>query len=542
MGQEPAPISAEALRSIRDAAPHEHGRPQLGSKPFTGVTFTERADFTGVTFTERADFTGARFTEGADFTRTTFTERVSFSAAEFEGEVSFSLAKFEGEVRFYEPDFPRGPGYLGAIFMRGAYFRGTTFCGLAVFTRTTFTERVSFSAASFKGEVTFREADFRRGAGFSEATFTKEVSFYEVAFKEDVDFSRAKFRGPATFERTKFASNAWFDGAHFMGKGATLDLTEASFALPVSILVETHSVVVDRAEFGAPSIVAGFPQDPHPPSVKSLREAHVANLVIADADLQACRFAGANNLDQLRLQGAICFPGPPAGWKVGWAFPPMWRWTRRRTLAEENHWRQCQPKGKGWYPTEYQPRGLDKVKLVEPPDIAKLYRALRKGLEDAKDEPGAVDFYYGEMEMRRHADGTPFIERLILRAYWLLAGYGLRASRALGWLLAVLVLATMMLAWTGLAPPRPTAPMVGTISGLPPHQTVRLEQAVPEARQPSFPDRLGTAALVATEGAVFRTSEQELTYKGKLIQTALRFVGPVLLGLALLSVRGRVKR
>ena len=30
-----------------------------------------------------------------------------------------------------------------------------------------------------------------------------------------------------------------------------------------------------------------------------------------------------------------------------------------------------------------------------------LYRALRKGREDVKDEPGAADFYYGEMEMRR---------------------------------------------------------------------------------------------------------------------------------------------
>ena len=32
-----------------------------------------------------------------------------------------------------------------------------------------------------------------------------------------------------------------------------------------------------------------------------------------------------------------------------------------------------------------------------------LYRALRKGREDVKDEPGAADFYYGEMEMRRLA-------------------------------------------------------------------------------------------------------------------------------------------
>jgi Luciferase-like monooxygenase len=37
-----------------------------------------------------------------------------------------------------------------------------------------------------------------------------------------------------------------------------------------------------------------------------------------------------------------------------------------------------------------------------PREIATIYRALRKGREDNKDEPGAADFYYGEMEMRRH--------------------------------------------------------------------------------------------------------------------------------------------
>jgi len=57
-----------------------------------------------------------------------------------------------------------------------------------------------------------------------------------------------------------------------------------------------------------------------------------------------------------------------------------------------------------------------------------------------------------------------------------------------------------------------------------------------------FPDRLGAALLVALEGAVFRTSDQALSYEGKVIHTALRFLGPVLLGLGLLSIRGRVKR
>ena len=40
---------------------------------------------------------------------------------------------------------------------------------------------------------------------------------------------------------------------------------------------------------------------------------------------------------------------------------------------------------------------------VDAREVAGVYRDLRKGREDNKDEPGAADFYYGEMEMRRLA-------------------------------------------------------------------------------------------------------------------------------------------
>jgi hypothetical protein len=45
-----------------------------------------------------------------------------------------------------------------------------------------------------------------------------------------------------------------------------------------------------------------------------------------------------------------------------------------------------------------------------------VYRQLHKGREDAKNEPGAADFYYGECEMRRHALDTPWAEKAILTA------------------------------------------------------------------------------------------------------------------------------
>ena len=79
--------------------------------------------------------------------------------------------------------------------------------------------------------------------------------------------------------------------------------------------------------------------------------------------------------------------------------------------------------------------------VLTPGVIAGLYRALRKGREDAKDEPGAADFYYGEMEMRRHdhrpgkaagrsrGRGVPWGAGCLLADLWLWS-----SSMALTWL------------------------------------------------------------------------------------------------------------
>jgi hypothetical protein len=280
------------------------------------------------------------------------------------------------------------------------------------------------------------------------------------------------------------------------------------------------------------------------PRILSARGCDLQQLVLADVDLRACRFAGVHNLDKLRLEGAIDFADRPPSWHTGWAIPPLWRWTRRQTLAEEHRWRRTQSKWKGWYPRSCRATGLTAMSRLEPAEIAKLYRALRKEREDSKDAPGAADFYYGEMEMRRHDRTAPKSERFLVLLYWLIAGYALRSSRALGWLLTVLVIATVLLATVGLRTPSPQMePQTATITGRPPHQTIRFDP--PTLRTPPIqrlPARLGTSALVALEAAVFRTSEQQLTYKGRVIQTVVRFIGPILLGLALLSVRGRVKR
>jgi hypothetical protein len=199
---------------------------------------------------------------------------------------------------------------------------------------------------------------------------------------------------------------------------------------------------------------------------------------------------------------------------------PGWRWTARKTLAEEHQWRAqatSASKAAAWYPAECRPPDwltecprLPKPEELEPEQIASLYRALRKGREDRKDEPGAADFYYGEMDMRRKAKSTSNPERIILSLYWLLSGYGLRASRALTALLATVVLFAALLYLVGLEPE---------------HRAI------------------STALLQSAEGATFRSGDREvLTEPGKALQLALRLLGPLFFGLALLSLRGRVKR
>lgn len=177
--------------------------------------------------------------------------------------------------------------------------------------------------------------------------------------------------------------------------------------------------------------------------------------------------------------------------------------------------------------------------------MAPVYRQLRKAFEDAKHEPGAADFYYAEMEMRRHARDIPRSERALLSAYWALSGYGLRASRALGWLLATMTATVLAMMLWGLPQNAPKPTSSGVVDG----RRVTMTTETPEPVNPSGPnsDRLSSKRFessirVVINSVVFRASGQELTTSGAYIEMASRLSEPILLGLAVLAVRGRVKR
>lgn len=51
-------------------------------------------------------------------------------------------------------------------------------------------------------------------------------------------------------------------------------------------------------------------------------------------------------------------------------------------------------------------------------------------------------------KMRRHDTTRPWGERVLLKIYWALSGYGLRATRALAWLgAAMAVTIAVMMLW-----------------------------------------------------------------------------------------------
>jgi hypothetical protein len=235
----------------------------------------------------------------------------------------------------------------------------------------------------------------------------------------------------------------------------------------------------------------------------------------------------------LRIEGAPLFARTTGWWRA-----------RRKCLAEEQQWRAHRPgrwRPGGWYPQACRPPASPKAEtpgVLTPARLAALYRDLRKGREDAKDEPGAADFYYGECEMRRHDPETPRAERLVLWLYWLLSGYALRAWRALAALVVVVVLAGVVLAFWGFPSATPSFRPAAVDRG-----GALVYQQQPSDPPPGLgrlPDAIRFSARSAT--ALLRGPDRLLTPVGEWLDIGLRFAGPLLLGLAVLSVRGRVRR
>ncbi|MGW2357755.1 pentapeptide repeat-containing protein [Streptomyces phaeofaciens] len=439
-------------------------------------------------------------------------------SAIFQGPGSFKRAAFERAARFRSASFQRRAGFEMAIFQ-----------GLAMFESATFERDALFWSVTFQGD-----------ARFGQAVFERAVSLGPLVCAGQVRMSEAVFSGPVTFEfaarRLECRRTRWLSTAELRLRYATVDFAHAVFEYPLTIAAQASPFTFPEGQPMAEPVLAGAPDATVP--MASLRGVDAAQLVLADLDLSGCLFTGTVHLDQLRLEGTCSFDTVPPG--TYWQHRPPVRFTRRCVLAEEHHWRAGRPAAaRGWNVAVFG------AGPVGPAQLAPVYRALRKAFEDGKNEPGAADFYYGEMEMRRHdRTGTTRAERGLLHGYWMLSGYGLRASRALGWLGAAMLVTIVLLMGYGLPRDSPKQEATGTVPPRGGTVTFEIDKADPQNPTGDWftGERFEKALNVTLNSVVFRSSGQDLTTVGSYIEMASRLTEPILLGLAVLAVRNRVKR
>jgi hypothetical protein len=592
-------LTPKLLADILAAMRHGSGPSELGDALFDGAWFAGDARFDGVRFGGNARFDRTLFSRDARFDGARFAGDAHFDWARFGGDADFMGAQFTGDTWFYRAQFKKDAGFIGAQFTgdtwfyraqfrRHAKFGGARLRGNARFDRAQFIAETEFRNARFNGNARFNRVRFCQRASFRGVHFLSDARFMGTQFDEDFRLEEAyleaeRVLGPILVEN-RLALDETTLARHLLVEAFTSQFTciGTEFRQGATIRLRGADVVLDHCIFGRPTTIsfAALPfrarrggltpelglgkvlfvqkEKAHKqmgqskPRLLSMRGVDVSSLTLVELDLSRCIFQGAHRRDELRIVGARPFADTPNDSSQLFRRLKLWRhWTHRQTLAEEHRWRRASRCPGRWYPPECRsPPWLAQVTgqtvdRLNPDRLASIYRALRKAQEDNKNQPGAADFYYGEMEMRRLARSTPRAERCILKLYWLISGYSLRGLRTLLALLIALAAATVLIAAIGFPPdPKPKTTFTATIVGTPSRQSVQVEPqpAATVTSGESLGARLGTAAVIALEATAFRAPAQELNYKGRTIHNLLRIVGPVLLALTLLSVRNRVKR
>jgi uncharacterized protein YjbI with pentapeptide repeats len=561
------PMLGEARfdRAFFDGHARFHGD-FFGAATFHGAEFRGDATFVG-SFQAAAVFTEARFRGRAKFDGVRFAAETWFDRARFSRDARFNHASFNGLTHFDRAQFEGGASFQGTKFRKAAWFSDARFGGIQLGENSP-VQSADFTTSEFHGLVEFHMARFDGDATFQDATFTNPW-FHGAQFHGDLRFNSARFGsterlGPIVVAKALYLDRAVFDQAvQIEATAAGVVCTRVTFAKHATLrLRHAATVLLDETTADGPLTMAAAaepftaPGQAAPmdeaildrtmiqqaegevaPRLVSLAGVDASQLVLTDVDLSHCYFAGAHHLDQLHLEGRCRFTSTPVGWKL-WGWPPLWHWTRRQTIAEEHLWRAADRARPVAWPAPPPPSATPPARL-DPEHLAARYRQLRKAQEDAKNEPGAADFYYGEMEMRRRDGASAAGERIVLAVYWLVAGYGLRASRALAAMLILLALGTTCFAWFGFAPSevleyRP----IGQLSA---GRPVAYQQAGVPGPRPGWAAALDQSLDSAT--SLLRAPQpRPLTIAGRAVEIALRLLGPLLLGLAVLAVRNRVKR
>ncbi|WP_406193983.1 pentapeptide repeat-containing protein [Streptomyces sp. NBC_01017] len=505
------------------------------------VTAGSRADFRGVPLTSELIVELRRWTHGVLYD-------ARFDQAVFSGDANFRGFVFSGRADFRDASFQGAANFEGACFRGGAEFGRAVFEEDAGFDGVSFEAAVDFSRAQFRGALAMNGAYVTGSLDLSRARCSGPVEGM-VFCTEEVRLRGAQLEQPVRLQlavpRLHCREVTFLASSELLVQRAEVDLTDANLAARLSLFQHYGLFRLPDGshmdEVWLRRRLSGFRMS----ELVSVRGADLSYLTLVDMSLRRCVFFGAHHLDQIRISGECYFASPRRSWGVHGGIPL--RWAKRRAIADEHLLRRT---------VEYRARNREAWvevtddlpgTVMEPAHVAQLYRQLRKALEDNKDEPGAADFYYGEMEMRRlDRTETTRAERWLLHAYWLLSGYGLRASRALAWLLLAMCATMVLMLGLGLPDQSPDQTVSGNLPRGGGHVTLEIDKPSPALTLP-LADRFSSERFEKTlrivlNSVIFRSSGQELTMWGTYIEMVSRFIEPVLLGLAVLAMRGRIKR
>jgi hypothetical protein len=578
-----------------------------------GATFTGTARFQDAVFAGEARFSGADFKGDAWFDRGKFAPDAWFDGTAFGG-ASFDGAKFIGEARFSDAAFTGGTAqslgrsstvcfnraaftrhanFKNAIFMIGASFDDAKFIKSVSFSLAHFSSGARFDGTTFTGDAEFDDATFKTHALFPRATFNGKA-WFQGALANNWGFNSATFSAPdpgpwigsaVSLERTVLMARGRIDvtaseiearslqapeGAHLVLHSADVDMSDSEFLrrtiiagrrvahtlssgkkairdntprrqARASAWTEARASAGEEAEQLSKELKEELSSVPPGCALSKLDRSTAGELVLSNVVLDGCTFAGAHDLDEMRI-GADCTFRRTRDRSSGDAFTRRRLVTGRRLIAEEIAWRNAHtgPK-KHRKPTE--------SKMLAA-DIAAIYRELRKGLEDAKNEPEAADFYYGEMEMRRlagrarddrsddHRRQAPSImEHVLLYGYWAVSGYGLRAWRATTMLVVLIVAAALLFSHAGLA----TQALPERLASINPKDGAVTYLAT-KPQPPGFLTALNFSARESVSLLHADSASVKTQGAGTLVDFVLRLASPVLLAFIVLALRARTKR
>jgi uncharacterized protein YjbI with pentapeptide repeats len=591
-------ISAGQLAMIHPLLPRNaSGRHVFTNWRFTGTSFLDGSDFSSchfsgcnfddcdfgndVSFSEatfsRSRFRRASFGDDTSFERVDFGLTADFHSATFRARARFSHSRF-GSAQFFASTFGMEAAFSNARFESKARFHNARFGPRGGFIETHFAGACDFGGAYFGEKVQMAKAHFGAGPSFVGATFDPRARLTEWRVANDLDMRSAHFLGPVSLHGAQIGDNAIFASANFEGSvdvgdlscgdsayfdNATvstadrfgpvraakrislhslivrspcafqlsarkIDLSDSRCFAPLHITFSGGDLMMDRLQNHSRLILTA----PQPvgakfsrPRLISARGADLSSVVISGLDVRPLRLAGAEGIDGLRIDSAVSFEPAPRGVRA-----------YREVIAEEHSLRAAKRRRGGWNPSSTQP-ATPYAPRVDMAELARIYRGLRKAREDSRDAPGAADFYYGEMEMRRleargrlanwnglGAWAVGCGTYLLLELYRLFGGYGVRPSRPLLLFALLIGLASAIMDCGDLIQyvTPGNGPAGATLT------PANFEQCVVFV--------LRSALLLPTSTSVTASTGAEW------IQIAARIVGPLLVGLFAFGIRARVHR